>query len=130
MTALLNGGGAGSYSFPKEQPLPPIGQSHLARSGGGGGVAATAISVTAETSAANNGFAESAVPTNDTSLLDDTSFSSKLTNVEAQRIMSVLQEAQRKVRLIGMIPEVIDRKVTAIFSQDTVAVISVSSVLS
>jgi hypothetical protein len=34
---------------------------------------------------------------------DDFSYSSKLTNVEAQRIMAVLQEIQKKVQLVGLV---------------------------
>ncbi|KAI9348774.1 IQ domain-containing protein D-like protein [Zopfochytrium polystomum] len=56
--------------------------------------------------------------------LDDGGFSSKLTNVEAQRVMSVLQEMQRKVHLMGMIPEAVDRKVATIFPAETVAMLS------
>lgn len=121
-TSLMDG----LVSFPRDPPLPPIGST---------GAGIPSISAAAASSASIGGLAWSAgglvdtsgafnVNSTDTSLLDDSSFSSKLTNVEAQRIMSVLQEAQRKVRLIGMIPEVVDRKVTAIFGQDTVSVIS------
>jgi hypothetical protein len=46
----------------------------------------------------NKEESESAVPSQ-----DDFSYSSKLTNVEAQRIMAVLQEMQKKVQLVGLI---------------------------
>ncbi|KAJ1547420.1 hypothetical protein HK096_003031, partial [Nowakowskiella sp. JEL0078] len=57
-------------------------------------------------------------------IVDDQSFSSKLTNVEAQRIMAVLQEAQRKVNLISLIPEHMDRRVQSIFPFDTIAIMT------
>ncbi|KAI8898298.1 hypothetical protein BC833DRAFT_442342 [Globomyces pollinis-pini] len=50
--------------------------------------------------------------------LEDFSYSSKLTNVEAQRIMSVLQEIQKKVQLIGLIPDTLDRKTSTVLSGD------------
>nr|KAJ3422260.1 hypothetical protein HK105_000469 [Polyrhizophydium stewartii] len=100
--------------FGKDSVLPPIGRtgSHnnlvaadLAGGGGGGGGAATQ-------------------PAGGAGLLgEDTSYSSKLTNVEAQRIMAVLQELQRKVYLIGLLPDVMDRRVSTVFGGETFNII-------
>eukprot|EP00842_Homolaphlyctis_polyrhiza_P006363 jgi/Hompol1/6728/HPOL_005057-RA len=54
---------------------------------------------------------------------EDFSYSSKLTNVEAQRIMAVLQELQRKVYLIGLLPDVMDRRVSTVFGGETFNII-------
>ncbi|KAJ3129957.1 hypothetical protein HK098_007223 [Nowakowskiella sp. JEL0407] len=56
--------------------------------------------------------------------VDDFSFSSKLTNVEAQRIISVIQDVQKKVSLINLLPDFLDRRVQSVFSSDTVNMIS------
>ncbi|KAJ3262207.1 hypothetical protein HDU77_000427, partial [Chytriomyces hyalinus] len=53
----------------------------------------------------------------------DESLTGKLINVEAQRIMSVLQEAQKKVAVIGLLPDEVDRRVATMFNSDTVALI-------
>lgn len=46
---------------------------------------------------------ESSETNSETAPADDFSYSSKLTNVESQRIMAVLQEIQRKCHLVGLI---------------------------
>ncbi|KAG5455838.1 MAG: hypothetical protein BJ554DRAFT_4601, partial [Olpidium bornovanus] len=50
--------------------------------------------------------------------LDELNFAGKLSNVEAQRIMSVLQDVQRKVILVGMLPDTMDRRVSSVFGQE------------
>lgn len=49
---------------------------------------------------------------------DDFSYTGKLTNVEAQRIMAVLQEIQKKIHLIGLFPDAADRKVASVLNGD------------
>jgi hypothetical protein len=88
-------------SFPKESPLPPISRPALTNQ--------------------NDHTPE----ITNSSPLDDNSFSSKLTNVEAQRIMSVLQEAQKKVQLVGLIPDVIDRRISTVFGGKTMTLLTV-----
>jgi hypothetical protein len=39
------------------------------------------------------------------SIPDDVTYSSKLSNVESQRIMAVLQEIQKKVHIVGLLNE-------------------------
>lgn len=76
-----------ALSFSKEPPLPPI-----------------------EPSAVGNQTAQ---------IMDDSVNSgalSKLSNVEAQRIMSVLNEIQRKVLLVGLLPDHLDRRTANIFT--------------
>lgn len=53
----------------------------------------------------------------------------KLTNVEAQRMMSVLTELQKKVVILGLLPDTIDRKTASMFHQETVTVMQVSLLL-
>ncbi|KAJ1569729.1 hypothetical protein HK405_004031 [Cladochytrium tenue] len=50
--------------------------------------------------------------------------SSRLTGVEAQRVVAVLQEAQRKAVLVGLVPDAVDRRVSAVFAAATVAVLT------
>ncbi|KAJ3006224.1 hypothetical protein HKX48_000241, partial [Thoreauomyces humboldtii] len=52
------------------------------------------------------------------------SFFSKLTNVEAQRVMSVLMEMQRKVQLVGLLPDSMDRRMSTLFSADMFSAIA------
>jgi hypothetical protein len=54
----------------------------------------------------------------------DTNFS-KLTNVEAQRVMSVLQECQRKILLLSLLPDYIDKRVTVLFGAELTALVQV-----
>ncbi|KAJ3275766.1 hypothetical protein HDV01_007233 [Terramyces sp. JEL0728] len=61
--------------------------------------------------------------------LDDFSYSSKLTNVEAQRIMAVLQEIQKKVYLMGLIPENMDKKTSTVLTGDALTLIKESGLL-
>ena len=56
---------------------------------------------------------------------DDLSYSGKLTNVEAQRIMAVLQEIQKKVSLIGLLPDASDRKISSVLTGDGLAIVKV-----
>jgi hypothetical protein len=55
----------------------------------------------------------------------DANYSSKLSNVEAQRIMSVLQEGQRKIALLSLIPEAVDRKVVSVLGNEIAGSIQV-----
>ena len=48
--------------------------------------------------------------------IEDFSYSGKLTNVEAQRIMAVLQEIQKKVAVIGLFPDATERKVASVLN--------------
>ncbi|KAH9276901.1 hypothetical protein BASA83_000413 [Batrachochytrium salamandrivorans] len=50
---------------------------------------------------------------------DDSLYSSKLTNLEAQRIMAVQYEMQRKIVLVGLLPDVTDRRVSTVFGSET-----------
>lgn len=52
---------------------------------------------------------------------DEVSYSSKLTNVEAQRIMSVIQDIQRKIQIINLLPEATDRRPATVFNMDTLS---------
>jgi hypothetical protein len=54
----------------------------------------------------------------DHELTEEISYSSKLSNVESQRIMAVLQELQRKVQLIGFLPENNDKKLSTALNGD------------
>lgn len=56
---------------------------------------------------------------------DELASPSKLTNVEAQRIMSVLSEIQKKVILIGMLPDQVDRRVSTVFNGDLLNILNV-----
>ena len=98
------------FNFPKEPPLPPIGASKVPKSSLGVENSINAIDST------------NSIPMNN---MEDNSFSNKLTNVEAQRIISVLQEAQKKVQLIGYLPDTIDRRVSTVFSGETITLITV-----
>ncbi|KAI8800637.1 hypothetical protein BJ742DRAFT_840660 [Cladochytrium replicatum] len=55
---------------------------------------------------------------------DDLALSTKLSNVEAQRIMAVLLELLRKISLIALLPDVTDRRAQSVFTQDTLSLIS------
>ncbi|KAJ3052199.1 hypothetical protein HK097_006723 [Rhizophlyctis rosea] len=99
-----------STTFPSSSPLPPIRGPILPDTGRDKDV---------------NSLASRPTTTNpDPTSSDDPSFSSKLTNVEAQRIMSVLQDMQRKVQLIGLLPDHMDRRVSSVFGGETVTVIT------
>ena len=52
---------------------------------------------------------------------DEVSYSSKLTNVEAQRIMSVIQDIQIKINIINMLTDSTDRRPATIFNMDTLS---------
>jgi hypothetical protein len=102
-------------SFPKDTPLPPIGSSsHNTK-------------LSNATQFEYHGILPSGQQQMVTSIVDDGTFSTKLTNVEAQRIMSVLQEAQKKVLLIGFLPDTVDRKVSTVLGNEAVALITVST---
>ncbi|KXS21868.1 hypothetical protein M427DRAFT_280615 [Gonapodya prolifera JEL478] len=47
----------------------------------------------------------------------------KLPTPQAQRVLAVLQELQRKVLLVGMLPDTIDRKVTTVFGPELTSVL-------
>ena len=49
---------------------------------------------------------------------DDAPFHSKLSNIESQRIMAVLQEIQKKVYLIGLLQEGTDKKLQPLLSAE------------
>ena len=55
--------------------------------------------------------------------IEDSNGYNKLTNVEAQRIMSVLNEIHKKVALIGSLPDHLDRRVSTVFSGDLLNII-------
>ncbi|KAJ3088216.1 hypothetical protein HK102_009268 [Quaeritorhiza haematococci] len=55
---------------------------------------------------------------------DDPPSSLKLSNVEAQRIMSVLSEAEKKVHIIGLLPDVIDRRAASVFPAETMTIMT------
>ncbi|KAI8609551.1 hypothetical protein BC830DRAFT_1173457 [Chytriomyces sp. MP71] len=95
------------HSFPKEPPLPPIGLTP--------NLMPRASSVMAPL--VQSGSENTTLP-----IIDD-SLTGKLINVEAQRIMSVLQEAQKKVAIVGLLPDEVDRRVATVFSAETVALI-------
>jgi hypothetical protein len=56
---------------------------------------------------------------------DDFSYSSKLTNVEAQRIMAVLQEMQKKVHLVGLIQDNLDKRTPSVLNGESYALVKV-----
>lgn len=58
-------------------------------------------------------------------VVDDFSYSSKLTNVEAQRIMAVLQEIQKKVHLVGMIQDTMDKRMPSALSGESYSLVKV-----
>ncbi|KAI8815973.1 uncharacterized protein EV422DRAFT_337870 [Fimicolochytrium jonesii] len=91
-------------------PLPPIGSGshfphpHTPR-------LAAASSALAPDALDNSNH--STPPTNNSTRT--TTLSSKLTNVEAQRILSVVVETQRKVQLVGLLPDAMDRRMGTVF---------------
>ncbi|KAI9014789.1 hypothetical protein BC832DRAFT_169558 [Gaertneriomyces semiglobifer] len=96
------------FNFPREPPLPPIGRTgeNFERPG-----STDRLNVsTPDAAAAASG--------------ENAALSGKLTNVEAQRIMSVLLEAQKKVQLIGWMPDVVDRRTSTVLGTEAAAVIS------
>ncbi|KAJ3248281.1 hypothetical protein HDU78_001287 [Chytriomyces hyalinus] len=92
-------------------PLPPIGTPVATRHAAAGARSASTIH---GSEMSNISVVGSAI---------DESLTGKLINVEAQRIMSVLQEAQKKVAVIGLLPDEVDRRVATMFNSDTVALI-------
>ncbi|KAI8909413.1 hypothetical protein DFJ77DRAFT_472408 [Powellomyces hirtus] len=107
-----------SYQLRKDSPLPPIGSASgnatdvYSRTGTG---ARPAYCGSRTTTAHSD--PPDAVP-------DTASFSSKLTNIEAQRVMSVLMDMQRKVQLVGLLPDSMDRRMSTIFSAEIFAAIA------
>ncbi|KAJ3045560.1 hypothetical protein HDV00_009217 [Rhizophlyctis rosea] len=97
-------------NFPSSSPLPPIRGPIVPDTGRDRDI----LSLASRPTTTNP----------DPTASDDPSFSSKLTNVEAQRIMSVLQDVQKKVQLIGLLPDHMDRRVSSVFGGETVAVIT------
>ncbi len=53
-----------------------------------------------------------------------------LSNVDAQRIMSILNELEKKVQLLDMLPVQTDKKVTSVFDLATISLIKVPMILS
>ena len=90
-------------SFAKEPPLPPIPRESAVKS---------EVPSVPESTIPNTG---DEIP----------SVSGKLTNVEGQRIMTVIQEIQRKVQMVGLLPDVIDKRVSSVFGGDTFSLIKV-----
>ncbi|KAI8911719.1 hypothetical protein EDD86DRAFT_203094 [Gorgonomyces haynaldii] len=54
---------------------------------------------------------------------DDFSYSSKLTNIEAQRIMAVIQEIQKKVHMMNMLNDAAEKRTNSILSAETSALV-------
>ncbi|ORY39943.1 hypothetical protein BCR33DRAFT_853067 [Rhizoclosmatium globosum] len=113
-------------SFPKEPPLPPIGATNSRASIAGGQIRRASSVQQSHNNSHGNG-PSSILPNlpqqSQSGVIDDSQLTGKLINVEAQRIMSVLQEAQRKVMVIGMLPDEVDRRVSTVFAAETVAYI-------
>lgn len=57
---------------------------------------------------------------------EESSISGKLSNIEAQRIISVVQEIQRKVSQIGQLPDIMDNRVSSVFGGETFTLIRVN----
>ena len=95
-----------SFSFPKEPPLPSIPRASVY-----GG---------SDAGRSTNSQTDAIIPA-----VEEVAMSGKLANVEAQRIMSVLQEVQRKVQQIGLLPDVIDKRVSSVFGGETFNLIKV-----
>lgn len=91
--------------FPKEPPLPSI-PSQNRHSGVGD------VRFTTDLSPGQKGD-------------EEPSISGKLSNIEAQRIISVVQEVQRKVSQIGQLPDIMDNRVASVFGGDTFTLIRV-----
>ncbi|KAJ3154004.1 hypothetical protein HDU89_008871 [Geranomyces variabilis] len=111
-----------NFQIRKDSPLPPIGSAGISdgygsrlgtgRTGGVNGYGSR--TTTAHSESVTDTAAADAVST----------FSNKLTNVEAQRVMSVLMEMQKKVQLVGLLPDSMDRRMSTIFSQEISAAIA------
>jgi hypothetical protein len=86
------------FAFPKEPPLPSINRNSI------------------------NGVLDLVHKADN---VEENSISGKLSNIEAQRIISVLQEIQRKVGQIGLLPDIIDNRVSSVFGGDTYTLIRV-----
>jgi hypothetical protein len=56
---------------------------------------------------------------------EESSISGKLSNIEAQRIISVIQEIQKKVSQIDQLPDVMDNRVSSVFGGETFTLIRV-----
>ncbi|KAJ3066695.1 hypothetical protein HDU98_010015 [Podochytrium sp. JEL0797] len=115
------------HPFPKEPPLPPIGSTYRGSSivQRASSIVQRAASVT-QTRDSTTDLQQLQPTTAVPSMVDDSVLTGKLINVEAQRIMSVLQEAQRKVLVMGLLPDEVDRRVSNVFAAETVALIGVS----
>lgn len=50
---------------------------------------------------------------------------SKLKNVDAQRILAVLQEAQRKIALMALLPVRMDARLTMVFGEEFSTLVNV-----
>ena len=49
-----------------------------------------------------------------------------VSNLDAQRIISILNEAEKKIQLINMLPASIDKKVNSVFGLDSISIIKVN----
>jgi hypothetical protein len=85
--------------FSKEPPLPPI-------SGSASATPNNLLKTPGDDDGNSNGF-------------------TKLSNVEAQRIMSVINEIQRKTVLVGLLPDHMDRRSSGVFSGDLLVLLTV-----
>ncbi|KAJ3129096.1 hypothetical protein HK100_008835 [Physocladia obscura] len=129
-------------SFPKEPPLPPIGQSHFHRLNS---LAASTIKSTQQQifpalpqlslapeeqqQQQQQQQLQLSEHQQTSIIIEDVGLTGKLVNVEAQRVMSVLQEAQRKIAIIGLLPDEVDRRVSTVFGAETVALIGEYKIL-
>ncbi|KAI8850549.1 hypothetical protein BC829DRAFT_415957 [Chytridium lagenaria] len=90
-----------TISFPSEPPLPPISHQKDGSGVGAGGGAFIDLPVGNE----------------------EITISSKLSNVESQRVMSVLQELQVKITIVDTLPDVIDRRTANTLLPETIVLI-------
>lgn len=54
-------------------------------------------------------------------------FDEGLEELDAQRVMSILSEIEKKFALLGMLPQSLDKKVTSVLTIDTVFLLTVSN---
>ncbi|KAJ3209925.1 hypothetical protein HDU67_005817 [Dinochytrium kinnereticum] len=88
-----------TFSFPRDPPLPPI--------------AGTAAAAHQDSASPNDAILGN----------EEVVISSKLSNVESQRIMSVLQELQTKIQIVDMLPDTIDRRANNSLLSETIVMI-------
>ena len=104
-------------TFPKEPPLPSIPSLHQSQYGSN---TRSSFFVDNRTSAF--------MPDQSLNLKseEEVSISGKLSNIEAQRIISVIQEVQKKVSQIGLLPDIMDNRVSSVFGSETFTLIKVN----